>query len=283
MPQPQPTAADAEQARAWNGDEGRHWADHQQQWDAVNSGFNEPLLNAASIGRGDAVLDIGCGNGATTRLAARRAAPGRALGLDLSGPMLERARASAREEGVDNAEFVQADAQLHAFPQGRFDAAISRFGVMFFADPVAAFGNIAGALRGGGRLAFICGGEPARNDWVTAVSALGSALPEAPSTSPAPGMFSLAEPDRIRSVLSAAGYTGITVDRAEATTRWGEDAESVTDFLLGSGPGRHLTSGLDADVLAGVRKTLTDQLAAHQRPDGLRLRSSAWLATATRP
>src|SRR3569833_290281 len=141
------------QAEAWNGYEGGHWAAHQSRYDAVNSGFNAPLLAAAAIGEHDRVLDVGCGNGQLTRLAARRARFGHATGLDLSAPMLERARATAAEEGVANVTFARGDAQVHPFPAGAFDVAVSRFGAMFFADPVAAFANVGRAERAGGRAA----------------------------------------------------------------------------------------------------------------------------------
>src|SRR6266508_3502360 len=109
-----------EQAEAWNGDEGAHWARHQGRWDAVNSGVNDALFAAAAIGERDRVLDVGCGNGQTTRLAARRARRGQVLGIDLSAPMLARARATADAEGVVNARFQQGDAQVYPFPAGGF-------------------------------------------------------------------------------------------------------------------------------------------------------------------
>jgi len=136
-----------QQAEAWNGYEGRHWADNQTRWDAVADGINPHLFAAAAIGVDDRILDIGCGNGRTTRLAASLAARGRAVGVDLSAPMLARARASAEADGLANVEFRQADAQVHPFERAAFDVAMSRGGVMFFADPVTAFHNIGTALR----------------------------------------------------------------------------------------------------------------------------------------
>ncbi|WP_203587848.1 class I SAM-dependent methyltransferase [Actinospica acidiphila] len=134
--------ANTHQYEAWNGYEGRHWADHQARYDALNDGVNGPLLEAAALGSTDTVLDISCGNGSVTRLAARHAR--RAVGIDLSAPMLERARATAEAEGLPHVTHVQGDAQVHAFERATFDVAVSRYGVMFFADPVAAFRNIAG-------------------------------------------------------------------------------------------------------------------------------------------
>ncbi|WP_370412520.1 class I SAM-dependent methyltransferase [Streptomyces fradiae] len=280
-----PEIVNTAQEQAWNGPEGAHWARHQDRWNAVNEGFDEPLLTAAGIAADTRTLDIGCGAGQTTVLAARRAPAGRALGLDLSGPMLAEARARAAREGVANAAFVQGDAQTHPLEDGAFDAAISRYGVMFFADPEAAFGNIARALRPGGRLAFVCPAEPELNDWLVAMTSLRDLLPVGDLGTPGqPGMFSLSAPDRIRAVLAAAGLTAVAVDRADAHGNWGADAEDAADFLLLSGPGRHFTAQVDPATQDRARQTLTDHLRAHETADGtVRLRSASWLVTATRP
>ncbi|MFJ5933339.1 class I SAM-dependent methyltransferase [Streptomyces sp. NPDC093071] len=274
-----------EQAQAWNGPEGVHWARHQDRWNAVNGGFDEPLLDAAGITGDGRVLDIGCGAGQTTRLAALRAPRGSALGLDLSGPMLAEARARAEREGIPHALFEQGDAQEHPFEAGAFDAAISRYGVMFFADPVAAFANIGRALRPGGRLAFVCPAEAALNDWAVVMTALRDLLPVGDFGSPGlPGMFSLADPDRIRRVLATAGFTGVTAERVRAYGTWGRGAEDAAEFLLGTGPGRHLTERADAETRARVRRTLEDSLRTHETADGtVRLLSTCWLVTADRP
>ncbi|KQV09926.1 class I SAM-dependent methyltransferase [Kitasatospora sp. Root107] len=278
------TTANVEQHQAWNGHEGAHWAQHQDRWDAVNAGFDEPLLTAAAVGAGDHVLDIGCGAGSTTRLAARRAGHGSALGLDLSAPMLARARESARQEKVANVEFEQADAQTHPLDPAAFDAAISRFGVMFFADPVAAFANIARALRPGGRLAFVCSAAAERNEWLQAMAALGAHLPTGGFGTPGgPGMFSLADSGRVREVLAAAGFTGIAVAGVEAYGTWGSGAEEVADFLLDSGPGRHLTGQVGPVDRERARADLVAVLRGHERDGAVRLRSAAWLVTAHRP
>ncbi|MGV9404910.1 class I SAM-dependent methyltransferase [Streptomyces sp. NPDC003667] len=140
--------------------------------------LNQPLLDAAVITPGDHVLDIGCGAGATALLAARAAAPhGSALGLDLSGPMLQRARAGAESADLANVRFEQGDAQVHPLPRSTFDVVISRFGIMFFGDPAAAFANIAAALRAGGRAALLCAAEPEGNQWLTALATLADLLP----------------------------------------------------------------------------------------------------------
>ncbi len=198
------------QYEAWNGYEGWHWADHQARYDALNDELNAPLLDAAALRDTDTVLDIGCGNGSVTRLAARRAR--HAVGIDLSAPMLERARTTAETEGLHNVTHVQGDAQVHPFEPSAFDVALSRYGVMFFADPVAAFGNIAGALREGGRLAFVCPQSFDRLDQARIFEAVAqyAPLPDLTAAS-ATGPASFADPSRTREVLSAAGFEGIDV------------------------------------------------------------------------
>ncbi|MGX1120391.1 SAM-dependent methyltransferase [Streptomyces ambofaciens] len=280
-----PDIVNIEQAQAWNGPEGDHWARHQDRWNAVNEGFNEPLLDAAGITGEGRVLDLGCGSGQTARLAALRAPRGHALGLDLSGPMLAEARSRAGREGVANVSFAQGDAQVHPFEAGAFDAAVSRYGVMFFADPVAAFGNVGRALRPGGRLAFVCPADAALNGWVTAMASLRDVLPVGDFGRPGlPGMFSLAAPDRVGEVLTAAGFVDVTVNRAQAHGAWGQGAEDAAEFLLGTGPGRHLMEQADPTARARARGILTGHLRAYEAEDGtVRLLSTAWLVTADRP
>jgi len=272
------------QAEAWNGYEGDHWAEHDQRWNAVNGGFDRPLLDAARIGTHDRVLDVGCGAGMTTRLAARLATSGRALGVDLSAPMLARARALTVEQGLANADFVQADAQVHPFPPGGFDVAISRFSAMFFGDPVAAFANIRRSLRPGGRLALVCMGDPARNEWLTALYELRGLLPLPPSPTPGePGMFSLADPALVARILTGAGFADPAAVAVEAPMHWGRDADDAAAFLLNSGPGHHLLGQADRPTGHRAHQVLADTLRPAESPDGLRLRGSALLVTAVNP
>ena len=274
-----------EQAEAWNGYEGVYCADHQDRWDAVNAGFNDHLFATAAIGDRDRVLDLGCGNGQTTRLAARRASRGHVVGIDLSAPMLERARATAAAEGVTNVTFEQGDAQVHPFPSGSFDVAISRFGIMFFSDPVAAFANIGRALRPGGRLAFLCMQDMSRNDWLRVlVSALAAHVPGPEFAAPgAPGMFSLAEPAHIGEVLTSAGFDEVTPTPAEAPMLFGRDAADAAAFLMNSGPIRFILDQVDQTTAERARDAVTAALQSYEGPDGVRLRGAAWVVSATRP
>ncbi|MFI6153804.1 class I SAM-dependent methyltransferase [Kitasatospora sp. NPDC051170] len=267
----------SEQSRAWNGYEGRHWSDHADRWNAVNGGFDAPLLEAAGVGLRDRVIDLGCGTGQTSRLAARAASSGTVLGLDLSGPMLDWARETAAREGLANVEFRQADVQVEELPAGGFDVAMSRFGVMFYQDPAAAFANVAGALRPGGRIAFVCMADPARTDWVHLFAALSD---DAPPTggSEGPGMFSLADPEHVRGLLGGAGFEQIALEPVEKAGVWGHDAQDAASFLLSTGPAQHLLGGDSGRA----REALTERLRAYEGAGGVELRTSAWLVTGVR-
>ncbi|MVU83191.1 methyltransferase domain-containing protein [Nocardia sp. ET3-3] len=268
------------QSEAWNGYEGEHWAGNYDRYDAVNHGFNQPLLTAAGVAEGDRVLDIGCGNGQLTRAAARRASGGSATGIDLSGPMLARARELAATEAVPNVSFEQGDAQIHPFPAGAFDAALSRFGIMFFADPTVAFANIARALRPGGRLAFVAM-PPMPGTDLGAVFGAAAAHLDNFVVSPAQGPFS--DPDRIRSLLSAAGFTDIDAEYREAEGIWGRDIPDATEFIMGWGPVHYHRTLAGFATDGKVRQAVSETLTTYATPAGVRLRVAAWLVTATTP
>lgn len=270
------------QFEAWNGYEGEHWAAHDARYNEVNRGFNAPVLEAAGIGERDSVLDLGCGAGALTREAARRARRGRALGVDLSGPMLERARSRAAEQGLTNVAFESADVQVYPFTPGSFDAAISRFGVMFYADPVAAFGNVGRALRPGGRLAFVCLPPLADTDFGAIFRPLLTRLPPPPDAGAADGAgpMSLAQPEVVESVLTAAGYSEISCTRVEADQIWGRDVPDAAEFIWGWGPVKYHANHAAPEAKAAARAALEEALRPFATPDGVRLRGAAWLVCA---
>jgi SAM-dependent methyltransferase len=279
-----PAIVNSDQAQAWNGYEGRHWAEHQDRWDAVNHSANDSLFGAAAIDSADSVLDIGCGNGATSRIAARQALCGRVFGIDLSEPMLERARAIAASEGLVNVQFEQGDAQVYPFPSGNFDVAISRFAVMFFADPVAAFANISRALRPGGRLAFVSLGDFRTNDLRIAFAALARHVPNpAPAAAAEQGPLSLADPVRIRTVLEAAGFDDVSTTPLELNMLFGRDAADAADFLVNSGPVHFALEQAHQLSNPVILESITDALRPFEQSDGVRLRGDHWLVRATHP
>jgi SAM-dependent methyltransferase len=274
------TIANTQQAEAWNGQEGVHWAENADRYDTMAQGINEPLLAAAGIGERDRVLDIGCGAGYFTRLAARRASGGRVLGVDISAPMLARARAAAAEEGITNVSFDQGDAQVYPFPTAAFDMAVSRGGMMFFNDPVAAFTNIGRALRPGGRLAFAGPGDSAPEH----ARAFAALTPLMRSPSPAArGMGSLTDPARIEAVLADAGFTDVSIARIEVPCIWGRDADDAVSFYFSTGPVAFNLSGVDEATVARVRDEVRSALREFQTPVGVSVQGTIWVVTATRP
>ena len=277
------TIANQEMAAAWDGHEGDVWAEHAERYDRTGGRIWKAFLDRRPISEGDRVLDIGCGTGRSTLDAARLAPEGHALGVDLSARMLERARERSAAEGIANVRFVQADAQVHPFDD-TFDIAISSFGGMFFADPVAAFGNIGGALRPGGRLAILAWRELARNEWLTMLRealALGRDLPQPPPS--APGPFGLADPGHVRRVLDAAGFENVHLEPIEEPVNFGADADDAFSFVRTLGIVEGLTKNLDADMRARALEQLHRALKAHDTGDGVLVGSCAWLITARRP
>jgi SAM-dependent methyltransferase len=271
-----------EQSRAWNGDEGAYWAAHPDHFERGLVRYDEPFFAAAAIERSDRVLDVGCGTGKTTRDAARVAADGSALGVDLSSAMLDVARRRAAEEGVHNVHFQQADAQIHRFEAGTFAVAIGRTSAMFFGDRVAALTNIGGALRPGGRLALLTWQPFELQEWIrefTGALAAGRDLPAPPADMPGP--FTLAEPDVIRTVLASAGYEGITVDGRREPMWFGADADDAYELVLGLLG--WMLDGLEDDEVARAQDGLRTTIAGHVTPAGVEYDSAAWIVRATRP
>ena len=274
--------ANVEQAAAWDGEEGDHWTEHAERYERATRRHVDRLLQAGLLSPGSVVLDVGCGTGALTRAAACRAPAGSALGVDLSGRMVERARELAAAEGVANARFEQADAEVHAFGQGSVDVVVSSFGAMFFGDPARAFANLAGALRAGGRMGLLTWRELAYNPWVSAIRdalAAGRTLP-APGAS---GPFGLADANRVRVLLHGAGLIDVDLQQVDELVDFGRDVEEAYEFIGGMGIVHGLSEDLDAAAKAHAFDELRAALAAAETDRGVLFDSSAWLVTAGRP
>ena len=285
MAEPQGAAAcaNAEQAAEWDGPAGAHRTRHAAVFDAEARPHNERFRAAAAVSARDRVLDVGCGTGQTTRDAARAAVDGNALGVDLSAQMLDHARRRSREEGLTNVSFLQADAQVHRFPAASFEVCISRFGTMFFADPVAAFSNIGHALRPGGRLVLMVWQARDRNEWTTAVrEALAGDNPVPPPPAEGPHPFSLADPAVAGGILAAAGFADIGFTDVHEPVFYGPDSAVALDVVRGLRSTRDLLAGLDAGETEQALRRLRATLAAHQTGDGVVFDARTWIITARR-
>ena len=243
---------------------------------------NEALRRASDIAHDERVLDIGCGIGQTTREAARVAVTGSALGVDTSVAMIARARELAAAEGLHNVQFLHADAEVHGFPIERFDVAISRFGTMFFADPVAAFRNIGRALRPGSRLVMMVWQEHALNEWSVEIQrclAPGMRPPGPAETSDA---FSLADPTTVARILATAGFVGTRFTNVHEPVYYGPSVAAAFDWIRGFSCTRNLLQQLDAASAERALERLRKALAERYKGRGVWFDSRAWIVTATR-
>ena len=273
------------QAQYWNGPEANHWLVHEHRYERMGAPFTRLVLDAAAVARADRVLDIGCGTGSTTCAAARAADDGQALGVDIARPLLQRAQQRARHDGLTNVRFEHGDAQTHRLaPQG-FDIAISRFGVMFFSDPTAAFANIARGLRPGGRLVVVCWQGLVDNEWITVPA--GAAAPHIPPPPPgdpgSPGPFSLGDRQHLAAVLDAAGLVDVAIQPVTESLWLGRDVADTVEFFQASGFGQRLLQGVDPATSIRVMAAVEAALEPHLTGDGVRLGSRAWLVTARNP
>jgi SAM-dependent methyltransferase len=274
--------SNADQLGAWDGSDGAFWVAQARRFDATMANCHRPFLAAAAIEEADRVLDVGCGNGQTTRDAARIATSGSALGVDLSSQMISFARETADAEGLANVEFQQADAQIHPFETGAFDAVISRMGSMFFGDRIAAFANLHRALRPQGRITLLTWQDIRDNEWLSefrAALAVGRELPTPPPAAPSP--FALSEPDRVRAVLGAAGFADIEFQSLHEPMNFGPDPDDAFDFV--SGLTGWMLEGLDQAGRDAALSALRTTIAEHTGDRGVTYRSATWIIQARKP
>jgi SAM-dependent methyltransferase len=279
------SGVNAEQAQRWNGESGHRWVTNRERHEAEHQNLVPRLLQAAAIAPGERALDVGCGCGATTIRAARATLGpgrpgGRAVGVDLSRPMLTEARRLTGQAGVGNVAFVRADAQTCPLRRDSCDVMISSFGVMFFENPAAAFTSIAAAVRPGGRLAFLCWRPDAENEVFAIPQRAFNAL--APGSVPARDDL-FADPGRVSALLAGAGWMDIRADPVTEPAWIGSDVEDVIDYVRGMDVVRRIAAATQDDEL--VERALADmagEYAARQATDGIWVEAAAWLVTARR-
>ncbi len=260
------------------------WVREADRWDGTSGRFGDAMLEAAELEPGQRVLDVGCGAGSTTIEAARRVAPkGAAVGIDISGPALALARERAVASGVYGVEFIEADAQAHPFDPGAFDVVISRFGTMFFSDPVAAFANLRRALRRGGRLAVVAWQGPFESEWTAVAVKVAIAHFGRPPDLGEPGgpVLSLSRTvTNFRSVVKQGGFGDVTLAAITRPMLMGSDVEDVVRMVAATPQSQGLFAGqAEAKVKAAIAG-LRDAFAPFARPEGVVMSGTAWLLTA---
>jgi SAM-dependent methyltransferase len=271
--------ANEDQIKFWNDKAGQDWTSLQARMDVNLSAIGDAVLALADARAGMAVLDVGCGTGATSL--AMAAAGAKVTGLDVSKPMLGLARKRAAEAGLDIA-FIEADASAHAFAP-EYDLIFSRFGVMFFDDPIGAFANLHRALRTGGHLAFVCWRPLAENLW--AAAPLGAAkpfLPEQPSPDPlAPGPFAFADPQRILSILTDVGFHDVEIEKYDGVMRMGRDIPTIAAQTLQIGPLSRAVGEADEATRAKITEAVRAVMGKFATTDGeIAPPTACWLVSA---
>lgn len=273
----------AEQLAYWSGPVGERWAAWQPILDRALAPFADRVIAAAALKAGERVLDVGCGCGVTTLLASTAVGSnGSIVGVDLSAPMVERARTLSTGRG--NIHYVLTDAAVEDFDKS-FDVALSRFGIMFFDDPIAAFRNLHAALVPGGRIAFVCWRSLAENDWsrIPRDIAARFVTTTGPWKADGPGPFSLADRTRIESILEQAGFSTIAIDPFDADVVMAEDgAAGAVDFAMGVGPASALLREASPDTKIAVRAALLEAFNAFGKGAHFALPGATWVVRASK-
>jgi len=271
---------DNEQKELWNGHAGHAWAENQEILDQMFKPFEELLVDAISSNAGGRILDIGCGAGSTTLAIARRlGTKGYCMGIDISTPLIEVARSRASLES-SSADFICADAQTHAFETGSFDAIISRFGVMFFADPIIAFANLRRVANHCAELRFIAWRDTAENPFMTtAERAVASLLPSPPTRQRcAPGQFAFADQSHVRAILEQSGWAEIDIEPIDATCTMPE--KHLVRYFANLGPVGLMLQEAEEKTRNLVLQTVRAAFNPYVRGDEVRFCAACWMVSA---
>ncbi len=272
----------------WNGDGGHKWVRFQARMDTSLKHFGHKVMAAAAISVNENVIDIGCGCSDTTFDIAQRVGPGGYVqGLDISEPILTQARARTFSNVVSNIIFNHGDAQTYPFDVATADIVFSRFGVMFFDDPVAAFSNIRQTLKQGGRMAFICWQPAAANEWISlALDVVKNhiTLPASPGPEE-PGPLSLGDKNRVTHILSKAGFSHISIKRFDSALNIGANLNESIEFLTQMGPAGSALSQPDVNDMdkSRINAELRDRLTSYETDQGVALGAATWIVTARNP
>ncbi len=283
MDGPQGHHQNADQIAYWNGAGGQRWADRQAVQDILLQPIADILIDRARVKEGTRILDVGCGSGATTfALAKATGRNGHVTGIDISVPMLARAR-ELMPAGAP-IDFVLADATVYPFEPNSFDLLASRFGVMFFADPALSFANMRKAMRQSARLAFACWREPRENPFfMTPLQAVYRHVPKMPQLGPEdPGPFSFASPERVKRILGAAGFTGIALEPCNLTldVAIGQGLEAAVQGVAQIGPAARALTDQPPDIVAAATQSIREALTPYLKGNSVPLAAAIWMVTA---
>jgi SAM-dependent methyltransferase len=276
------TTPNADEIAYWNDEAGSRWVTYQERIDRAFAAFTRETLARAVVRPGERVLDIGCGCGATTlELSAAVGETGSVVGVDVSHPMLEVARSRVSASGSHNVRFVQADASTEDFGDARFDLVFSRFGVMFFDDPVGAFVNLRRAMAPDGRLAFACWRDLAANPWFSVpANAVRPHVPPQPKPDPlAPGPLAFADAERVRAILESAGFDGVRYEPLDVSIVLGSRGDAL-ELLSEIGPASRLLGEADEDGRDAALLALDRALGNRERHGEVALDGGIWIFSA---
>ena len=261
------------------------WVREADRWDGTSGQFGDAMIEAAELRPGQSVLDVGCGAGSTTVEAARRVAPGTAVGIDISSEALALARKRANAAGHSKIEFIEADAQSHVFEPESFDAIVSRFGVMFFTDPIDAFANLRRALLPGGKLSIVAWRGPLESVWTTiAVEAAIAVFGRPPDLGApdGPGPFAFADGDRFSTVVTEAGFKDLSLVSLTRPMIMGRDVEDAVRLVAETPQAKGLFAGQPRKKIDAAFQALREGFAPFETVDGVVTSGKAWLLTASR-
>ena len=269
----------AEQAEYWNGPGGKMWLGAYDRIQRGIAGFSDVVLAAARAQPGEHVLDVGCGTGGTTaELAKAVGERGHVLGVDISEPLI----GAARAQHLANATFEVGDAATYSFGANVFDLVFSRFGVMFFADPVVAFRNMRRAMKPTGRLVFLCWRTPAENPWAAVpMRAAQPFLPPFERPGPEdPGQYSFGDRDRVARILTEAGFANLSIEPIDQTLNQGKDVPDVLQRIGDFGPLARAFKDVPPEQVAKAKEAIGEALKPYATPDGVKLAGACWLVSA---
>ena len=272
-------------AEDWAGEMGERWLAHIDKFEGMIAPIGDALVAAVKVRPGERILDIGCGAGATTLALARAAgATSRVVGLDIS-PSLSRAAARRAEEaGLSNTTFITGDAGTRPLEKGAYDVLFSRFGVMFFEDPYAAFANLRTGLNDKGRMLFACWAPPMENEWIVDVmQCVMRHVEMQPPTPRAPGPFAFAEPDYVTDILTKAGFSDVKIEPWRGVQYLGGKgmrAKEAAEFVLNALSIGDMARKQPPEVQAALLRDITEAFAAKETPEGVAMKATAWFVSA---